>query len=422
MKVQLFIPPVFHYSGAQYRMLPTLALPTIAAVLNRAGHYAETVDLEALGRTPSQLQKAFAQQPEAWPDVVGFTSLTISARGAQESVEAVRKAGYKGMVAVGGVFPTYAPEEALNWGADLVVTGECEGNIVGLLEQGATGIQAGKPLPIDQIPIPDFHHFSPDITTYFGNMSILRPNPGISMWTRGCPYSCIFCSNIIFGHRATRYRPTKLIIEEMHGLKKRGCQHIFVYDDELVGTHLPEGWMHEIANGIEGIGMDWVTQGRCSKKYISKELMADMKRAGCRAIFWGVESFSDRVLKAVKKHTTQEDIWHTLRLAKEAGIENGVFTMIANYTETEEDLAITEEGLRKAYKEGLINYRQTTVCTGMPGTELAEIQKREGWYVEAPNGGRQMLQVFNATPWLSVEQIEKWMRRFAEACPCPIIG
>jgi radical SAM superfamily enzyme YgiQ (UPF0313 family) len=96
--------------------------------------------------------------------------------------------------------------------------------------------------------------------------------------------------------------------------------------------------------------------------------------------------------------------------------------MIANYTETEDDLTITEEGLRKAYQEGLIDYRQTTVCTGMPGTELAEIQKREGWYVEAPNGGRQMLQVFNATPWLSVEQIEKWMRRFAEACPCPIIG
>lgn len=401
-------------------MFPTLALPSIAAVLNNAGHYAESVDLEALQVTPEALERKFRQQPEGWPDWVGFTALTITVKGARECIQAVKASGYSGKIVVGGVYASYAPEEALSWGADLVVTGECDGNIVKLLESGATGIQKGERMPIDQIPIPDLKHFAPDITTYLGNMAILRPNPGISMWTRGCPYRCIFCSNLVFGGTPTRYRPPEIIGEEMALLKKRGCQNIFVYDDELVGTRMPPGWMKEIAERIEPLGLRWVTQGRCSKKYVTPELMRDVKRAGCRAVFWGLESFSEKVLKAVKKHTSEEDIWHTLRIAREAGIENGVFTMIGNYQETEDDLAYTAEALHRAFEEGLIQYRQTTVCTAMPGTELERIQRAEGWYTEAPNGGRQMLQVFASTPWLSAEQIVKWQAKFMEACPVGI--
>jgi len=206
----------------------------------------------------------------------------------------------------------------------------------------------------------------------------------------------------------------------MRDLHRRGVRRVFVYDDELVGTRLPDGWMREIADGIEDLGLMWVTQGRCSKKHITPELMRDMKRAGCKAIFWGVESFSEKVLKAVKKAQTADDIWHTLRVARDAGIENGAFTMIGNYQETEDDLEITAEALGQAYREGLIQYRQTTVCTGMPGTELERIQRAEGWWVDPPQGGRQMLQINSETPWLTKEQIAYWQQRFADVCPVAI--
>ena len=175
-----------------------------------------------------------------------------------------------------------------------------------------------------------------------------------------------------------------------------------------------------MADRIEPLGITWVTQGRCNKKWVTEELLRDVKRAGCRTIFWGVESFSEKVLKAIKKNTTVEDIWHTLRAAKAAGIENGVFTMIGNYQETEEDLAFTRDQLAKAYAEGLIQYRQTTFCTAMPGTEFAEIQQREGWYKEAPGGGRKMMEEHNATPLLTHKQIDYWMAQFEKACPVRI--
>jgi anaerobic magnesium-protoporphyrin IX monomethyl ester cyclase len=416
MKVQLFNPPFFHYGDLQYRMLPGMGLPILAAVLNRAGHYAEVVDLEARGVTPTMLEVAYRLHPQDWPDVVGITSLNIGAQGARECVAALRQAGFSGRIVIGGAHATAVPDECLAWGADLVVTGECEGNIVELLESGATGIQTGKAAPIEDIPLPDWDHYSPALSTYEGNMRVLRDRPGISMWSRGCPYQCIFCSDIVFNHQPTRYRPPAVIAAEMADLKRRGCQNIYVYDDELIGTKLPAGWLKDIADRIEPLGLSWVTQGRCSLKYITAEALADIKRAGCRMIFWGVESFSPKVLKAMKKHLDPSAIWHTLRLAKEAGIENGIFTMIGNYLETEEDLQITCDALAQAYKEGLVSYRQTTVCTVMPGTELERIQQREGWFHGFTAAGTNHHQAVG-TPWLTAGQIEYWQRKFTDACP-----
>lgn len=423
MRVQLFNPPIFYYSGFHYRMLPTLSLPILCAVINRTRrHYAEAVDLEALAITPDQLRLVFASQKSHWPDVIGITALTITAQGAKESIAALRKAGFTRRIVVGGVHVTMNPQEGLDWGADLVVTGECEGNIVELLESGAAGIQAGKPTSIEDLPAADWEHHNPQPSTYWANMSILRPHPGIIMFTRGCPYSCIFCGNKIFRKQPTRYRPPANIQAEMEDLKRRGCENIFVYDDELIGTKMPAGWMADIADRIGGLGLRWVTQGRCSQKYITLDLLKAAKRAGCRAVFWGVESFSQPVLDAMHKHITEEDIWHTLRLTKEAGLENGVFTMIGNYKETEKDLAYSRDALKKAYDEGLLDYRQTTVCTAMPDTELAEIYQQLGCYVVPPTYGAQMQNIYGVTPWLSKEQIAYWYDQFAQTGPLGTMG
>jgi len=421
LKVQLLNPSIFWYAGFHYKMLPTLSLPILTAVINDAGHYCEAVDLEALGVHPDQLYEKYASQKGNWPDVIGITALSITARGAEEAINALRKAGFDRKIVVGGVHVTINPQVGLDWGADLVVTGECEGNIVELLESGATGIHQGKPMDIKDIPCADWTHHNPQPNTYTGNMMLLRNNPGIVMFSRGCPYQCIFCGDTIFNHTPTKYRPPANIEKEMIDLHKRGVQNVFVYDDELIGTKLPDGWMKDVADRIEPLGLKWVTQGRCNEKHVTKEILEDAKRAGCKLILWGVESMSPNVLKAIKKHTTPEDVWHTLRLAKEVGIDNGVFTMIGNYKETEEDLAITAAALKQGYEEGVIQYRQTTVCTAMPGTEYAEIQKREGWYHEAPANGLAMVQVNNPTPWLTSEQINKWKGIFDEVCPVGII-
>lgn len=422
MNVQLFNPPVSYYAGVHYRMLPCISLPILSTMLHQAGHYAEVVDLEALRITPDRFGTSFAGQQGAWPDVIGFTSLTTQARGARDCIAAVRQAGFGGTVVVGGIHATTEPEDALSWGADVVITGECEANFIEILESGQKGIVAGKAMPIEDVPSPNWNNHTPRINSYWGNMAMLRPNPGIAMWTRGCPYSCIFCSDFIFYGRPTMFRPPDKIEAEWEDLRKHGCQRIYVYDDELYGVKLPQGWMKEVADRLEPYGMTWVTQGRCSRHHITKELMEDAYRSGCRVIFWGLESFSPKVLKAIRKVLTEEDIWHTLRLAREAGIDNAVYTMIGNYQETPEDLEYTAQELGKAYREGLIQYRQTTVCTTMKGTRQEAIARKEGWYVPEPEAGPQMAQVYAPTPWLTEKQIAHYMRKYAEVCPVGVPG
>jgi radical SAM superfamily enzyme YgiQ (UPF0313 family) len=209
---------------------------------------------------------------------------------------------------------------------------------------------------------------------------------------------------------------------EMIDLKARGCRRIFVYDDELIGTKMPDGWMADVADRVGPLGLSWVTQGRCSQKYVTPELLADAKRAGCRAVFWGAESFSQNVLDAMKKHITEADIWHTLRVSKAAGIENGIFTIIGNYKETEADLEYTRDALKRAYDEGLLDYRQTTVCTALPGTEFERIQKEEGTYTAPPTEGPLMAQLYNNKTCMGNDRLAYWMKAFHETGPLGTMG
>jgi len=110
----------------------------------------------------------------------------------------------------------------------------------------------------------------------------------------------------------------------------------------------------------------------------------------------------------MKKATTEADIWHTLRAAKAAGIKNWVFLMVGNAEEGPAELAYTAKQLAEAVKEGLVQYRQVTVCTPVPGTPLYDRAEREGWLAPPPETGPQMAQVYNATPWLKEREIRHW--------------
>jgi anaerobic magnesium-protoporphyrin IX monomethyl ester cyclase len=418
MRIQLLNPPIHHYTGRQYRMMPPINLPTIAALLSAAGHYAEVIDLEALAVTPEQVEQSYKAQRDSWPDVIGITSMTITSRGAKDIAQALRRAGFDGQIIAGGIYPTENAQTCLDeWGVDTVVLGECEGNVVKIFEGGEKGVHIGERMPIEDIPAPDWRHHNPPIGEYNGNTMIINPKPGISMWSRGCPFSCVFCSDNLFNGQPIRYRPPAIIEQEMRELKRRGCLNCYVYDDELVGTKLPAGWIEEIADRIEDVGLPYITQGHCNRNTITPLSMSHVKRSGCKCIFWGLESFSEPVLMAIKKRITEKDIMHTLRVSHEAGIQNAVFTMIGNYKETVADLEYTYNKLKQAYRDGLIQYRQTTVCTGMPGTPLERIMKDEGWWVEPPEYGPQMAQVYSPTPWLTMAEIRYWLAKYEETCP-----
>ena len=411
MKILLVNPPI-DYQTTKPPSLPVLSLPILAAVLNKAGHKAEVLDLGAVGKKMKDIKT------EKY-DVIGFTVMTCNKEGAKSCIADLWMDHYKGQIVAGGVYATMFPDDVLAWGIDLVVTGECEGNIAHILESGKTGIVHGDRMPIEDIPAPAWECHTPNINTYAGNINPIRPMPAITQFVRGCPYSCIFCENIIFKKQHTRYRPPENIEKEMRYLFEKGFHNVFVYDDETFGSKVPDGWMAEVADRIGGFGFEMITQARCSKKFITPELMRDARRAGIKTIFWGVESLSQKVLDAIKKHITLEDIWHTLRTAKEAGIKNGLYIQIGSYTENEIDAKETEKGLSALYKEGLEDRLQVFVNAVMPGTELEQIGRSEGWYQDPPPGWNKIKKVMHdgGTPWMSKQSIYYWQARYFAVCP-----
>jgi radical SAM superfamily enzyme YgiQ (UPF0313 family) len=211
-------------------------------------------------------------------------------------------------------------------------------------------------------------------------------------------------------------RPPERVYDDMAQLAEMGVKTVFVYDDELIGMGGKQNdWLLDVCERIAPLGLLWKCQGRCSAKHVRQDVLEAMYAAGCRAVMWGVESFSDRVLKAIKKGTTEADIWHTLEASHAAGIGNWLFLMVGNYTETQADLQHTEEALVKASRAGLAQWRQVTVCTPVPGTELYRLAQEQGWLVEPPEVGPQMGQVYAATPWLSKRELRYWRARLEGA-------
>lgn len=411
MRVQLFNPPVYYYSNVHYALNPPLGLPILAAVLENAGHTAEVADLEMLLVSPIKLAEHFRRQGDRWPDVVGFTCLSQNVRGVRESIAALRSVGYQGYIMVGGPHITLFPEQGLEMGADVAVVGECEGNIVSIIEaQPKSAIVHGERMPIEDIPAPLWEKHQPAPNRYGGNLPQLAMPEGITMWSRGCPGACTFCSNPVFRRQRIRRRPKEAIREELLAMKQWRVHGLFVYDDELVAPGNEE-WLTGVCGCIADLGYEWKCQGRVSRKHVTPELMREMHSAGCRAIMWGVESFSDDALRNMNKGTAEEDIWHSLRCAKDAGIGNWLFLMVGNYKETVQDLAHTERQLKKAREEGLVQWRQVTICTPTPGSDLHQLAKDEGWYREPPEDGPRMAQVYAPTPWLSEHEMKLWKRR-----------
>ena len=419
MKVAFYNPPVHHYGGGHYILNPPLGLPILAAVLEAAGHEAGVYDLEALKITPQKLGERFAAQPDKWPDAVGFTATTHSARGAKECINELLNAGYHGRILVGGPHVTATWDyalEAIDWGADTIVRFECEGNIVEILEDNIDGIVEGFEMPIDDIPSPNWLHHSPLPTQYDGNLPKIGHPEGIAMWSRGCPHNCTFCGNPVFGHSKIRYRSPDNVFKDMKELALLGVRSVFVYDDELVGHGGKQNeWLPQVCERIKPLNLTWKCQGRCSARNVKQDVLQAMADAGCKAIMWGVESFSNRVLADMKKGTVEEDIWHTLMASRAAGIGNWVFLMVGNYGETVADLEHTEAQLERATKAGLVQWRQVTVCTPVPGTELYRKASEEGWLVEAPQSGPQMNQAYARTPWLSKREMRHWKVRLEGA-------
>ena len=148
-------------------------------------------------------------------DLVGLSIMTCYAPRAYEIATEFRKRGKT--VVLGGVHPTYCPEEALRF-CDAIVCGEAED----LWPQVVADFLAGsmkRMYKMEQFPALD-HYKSPRVELLSPDAYMTRQ---CSFTTRGCHFDCEFCSVSPFNGKTTRRRPVPEVMKELTQVKRWIC-------------------------------------------------------------------------------------------------------------------------------------------------------------------------------------------------------
>ena len=295
-------------------------------------------------------------------DVVGFSALTPNIRRAIAWAKYAKEQGK--ITVMGGPHASVDQGIFLDSGHfDYVLKGEAEETLPQFLKAldggrdedlaavaGLAGVRDGEvfvdsPAPplikkLDELPMPARHLLPMD--TFFK----LNPERLIYIFTtRGYPFKCIFCQKELTG-RGFRVRSTQLIVDELEHIVKTYDPGVILFVDEILTLRRKR--IHEMCDEIlrRGLKFEWIANTRAD--CVDYPLLKHMHRAGCRRIYYGWESGSQRMLDVLKKDLTPEEIVEAARMTRRAGIWAKVYLIVGSPGETRRDIEETEKVLRLA--------------------------------------------------------------------------
>ena len=354
---------------------PPLGPAYVAASIRREGHQVRLLDCTFLSREQA-LRLALA----AGADVVGVYCMATMRDDALWFARQLR--GRCTLLVAGGPLPTCEPESFFP-AFDVVVRGEGEQTMVDLLAAraagsdldvvhgavvaGRTGDDAAPPRPLaqdlDALPFP-----ARDLLPNAAYSRHGRRRYGYAVTTvmssRGCPFACEFCSNVVFGD-SYRERSPASVVDEIEEALALGYDRIAFSDDVFT---LRRERVVAVCDEIErrGLRFDWECLARVDG--VDRPTAERMRRAGCRTVFFGVESGSDEVLRLMGKGITAAQAREAVWAAHDAGLETGAFFILCYPGDSDETVL---ETLRYAGSLPL-DYLGLSMPYPLPGTRLRE--------------------------------------------------
>ncbi len=289
--------------------------------------------------------------------------------------------------------------EYLDQGADYVLLGEGEETLGELLEQ----LSGGQETDLGSIRGLAYHDHRPQ--TVDGPSSIVRtprrpdltdldslPFPAWDlvdiprykkMWldrhgyysmnmvtTRGCPYHCNWCAKPIWGQRYNSRSPQN-VAAEMKWLKESFQPDHIWFADDIFG--LKPNWVERFAELLHE--NDAVIPFKCLKRadLVTEKTALALAKAGCKTVWLGAESGSQKILDAMDKGDKVGDIYHAVNLLHDNKIEVGFFLQFGYPGETWSDVQLTLKMVRECKPDDV----GISVSYPLPGTKFFERVKME---------------------------------------------
>jgi anaerobic magnesium-protoporphyrin IX monomethyl ester cyclase len=357
----------------------------------------------------------------AQPDLLGLTAYTPEIVHVASLAREVKKRCSRIRVVLGGTHASVLPRETLEEYPqfDAVIFGEGEITLHHLVEalnhssplEGIKGlayranglIHLGEPRPwntaLDDLPFPAWDLFPP--TEHY-----------LISVARGCPFRCIFCTRPL-GNQV-RARSPKSVTDEFRDLVTRYGAKRITFTDETFGVNRRS--TIEILDAIvdqglsQGVRLDLHTRVDA----VDEELLEKLKRAGCTAIGFGVESGNEEILRRSGKGITLHQVRKSVAMTKRLGIRTKSYFILGFPNETKRTawdtinfarklntdsvsigimMPFPKTGIGEMIRRGEGGYRRLS-------TDWADYNKQTGAVVELERLGRRTLVLFQILGYL----------------------
>ena len=245
---------------------------------------------------------------------------------------------------------------------------------VGYRQNGSLAKNAPKFISnMDEIPFPARHLLPMHL--YDRTIEFLNAKPAdVMSIARGCPFSCAFCeTKKLWGNTCRTFSPTRVLDEVRYMVDKFGTRGIYFINDNFTIKKKETEQLCDLLKK-SGLDLEWVCDTRTD--LVSRELLEKMRDAGCKAIWFGVESGSQRILKRINRTITLEQTENVFRLCKQVGIKVACSFMLGFPDETREDLEATRKFADKLDPD----WCQFNVFIAYPDSSLYQEILQKGTY------------------------------------------
>ncbi|MES2006094.1 MAG: radical SAM protein [Bacteroidota bacterium] len=282
-------------------------------------------------------------------------------------------------------------EQYLSEGADFVLLGEAEYSLLELVNaisanetdlhsiQGITYRQQESVVKnqrravireLDELPMPawDLVNIAPYKAMWLKTTGYFSLNIGT---TRGCPFKCNWCAKPIYGNRYNSRSPEHVVKELVYLKERFGFDHIWFCDD-IFG--LKPGWVDRFAELVQqqDLRFRFKIQARADL-LLQENYIRALALAGCDNVWMGAESGSQKILDAMDKGITVEQIKTATALLKKHAIKPSFFIQFGYLGETRKDIELTIRMINRLLPHSI----GISVSYPLPGTVFYEKVKSD---------------------------------------------